>query len=98
MAYQIILCRLKKQKQNQENHEMNKFEFDCKCWRTTNYETVWRPHLTSFKQAGSQNIPISFPLDHFLCLMGTIKLTHYLDSYWRGKKNGIAFKNICGEY
>lgn len=30
MAYQIILCRLKKQKQNQENHEMNKFESDCK--------------------------------------------------------------------
>ena len=82
--------------------ERSMFEPDRKRMRTAKHEDLEAALLVWFKQARFQNAPISGPLlieksDFFATQMG-IEFTAnpgWLERF--KKRNGIVFKNVCGE-
>ena len=85
-----------------ELYELGKFEPGRKRFRKANHENLEAALLVWFKQARSQDAPISGPLlmEKANVFAEQMNLNFTANPGWLErfkKRNGITFKNICGE-
>ena len=93
---------IKNRDETLELYESGKFEPGRKRFRKANHENLEAALLVWFKQARSQDAPISGPLlmEKANVFAEQMNLNFTANPGWLErfkKRNGITFKNICGE-
>uniref|UniRef100_A0A8C4SC05 HTH CENPB-type domain-containing protein n=1 Tax=Erpetoichthys calabaricus TaxID=27687 RepID=A0A8C4SC05_ERPCA len=102
IANSILSTIIKKREQITEMFERSKFEPERKRMRTAKHEDLETALLLWFKQARSQNAPISGPLmlERSNELAKQMGITFSANPGWLErfkKRNDIVLKNVCGE-